>query len=235
MAIPERTVAEMLAVVCEAAQAEDLPRAIVTGFERVLGVDYATYDEFGPDGARAYAQPAPPEDIAAAYGRYGEQHPSLVHYRTRGGTFTRRLSDIATQRALRRLGLWAQVFRPLGIRHQLNLPLHDSGRRVIGVGLSRTGRDFSDDELAAVELLRVELARIVAARQGPRPDALVERGLTAREAEVLSLAVGRTSAEIAGLLVISKRTVEKHLEHAFRKLGVSSRAEAVRTISGRTL
>lgn len=106
---------------------------------------------------------------------------------------------------------------------------------MIGVGLSRTGRDFSDEELTVVELLRVELARIVSARQGPSPGALVKHGVTPREAEVLALAISRTSAEIADRLVISERTVEKHLEHAFEKLGVSSRADALRAVSGQNL
>lgn len=227
MAIPEGTVAAMLATVREAAVADDLPRAIVHGLEGVFGADYVTYDEFGPEGARVYAIPAPPPDIAAAFRRYGDEHPSLVSLRTSGDRRTRRLSDVASQRGLRRLGLWAHVFRPLGIRHQLALPLHESGGRVIGAGLSRMGRDFSDEELSVAELLRVELGRIVAARQGPPPEQFRDHGLTPREAEVLSLAAARTSAQVASLLSISERTVEKHLEHAYAKLGVGSRGQAL--------
>ena len=75
--------------------------------------------------------------------------------------------------------------------------------------------------------MRVELGRIVAARQGPPPEAFTTYGLTPREAEVLSLSASRTSAQVATLLSISERTVEKHLEHAYDRLGVSSRNEAV--------
>jgi DNA-binding CsgD family transcriptional regulator len=232
VAISEGTVAAMLATVREAALTDDLPRAIVRGFEQVLGVDYATYDEFGPAGARVYADPAPAVEIAASFNRYGNQHPSLVDYRLTRDPRTRRLSDVVSQRRLRRLGLWGHVFRPLGIRHQLNLALHSSGRHLIGVGLSRTGRDFTDEELSVAELLRVELGRIVAARHGPPPETFEAYGLTAREAEVLSLAASRTSAQVAGLLSISERTVEKHLEHAYGRLGVSSRDEALALVRG---
>jgi DNA-binding CsgD family transcriptional regulator/PAS domain-containing protein len=56
-------------------------------------------------------------------------------------------------------------------------------------------------------------------------------GLTPREAEVLHLIVrGRANDEIAGTLGVSPRTVHKHVEHVFRKLGVSSRVEAVATV-----
>jgi DNA-binding CsgD family transcriptional regulator len=56
-------------------------------------------------------------------------------------------------------------------------------------------------------------------------------GLTAREAEVLHLIVrGRSNHEIADDLSISPRTVHKHVEHVFAKLGVGSRIEAVATV-----
>ena len=54
-------------------------------------------------------------------------------------------------------------------------------------------------------------------------------GLTVREREVLRLvALGHTSREIAGRLVLSVRTVEAHRARIQGRLGVSSRAELVR-------
>ena len=50
--------------------------------------------------------------------------------------------------------------------------------------------------------------------------------LTAREREVATLAAaGLTSREIAGRLVVSVRTVDNHLQRAYRKLGVTRREE----------
>ena len=55
-------------------------------------------------------------------------------------------------------------------------------------------------------------------------------GLTAREAEVLRLvALGRTNAEVANELTLSRRTVQKHLENIYDKLGTTSRMQAVIT------
>ena len=52
-------------------------------------------------------------------------------------------------------------------------------------------------------------------------------GLTARELEVLRLvAAGKTNRAIAADLVISDKTVARHLSNIFDKLGVSSRAAA---------
>lgn len=57
---------------------------------------------------------------------------------------------------------------------------------------------------------------------------LVTFGLTAREAEVVQLvALVASNRGIAERLGISERTVQKHLEHAFRKLDVTTRADAV--------
>jgi LuxR family maltose regulon positive regulatory protein len=56
----------------------------------------------------------------------------------------------------------------------------------------------------------------------PRPD-----GLTGRQAQVLELlADGDTNNEIAAELVISIHTVERHLQNAYRKIGVRNRADA---------
>lgn len=52
-------------------------------------------------------------------------------------------------------------------------------------------------------------------------------GLTRREADVLQwVAAGKTNTEIGFILGISSRTVQKHLEHIFEKLGVGTRTAA---------
>jgi len=56
---------------------------------------------------------------------------------------------------------------------------------------------------------------------------VVRLGLTAREAEVLSLvAAGRTNREIGSELYVSEKTASVHVSNILRKLGVSSRVEA---------
>ena len=54
-----------------------------------------------------------------------------------------------------------------------------------------------------------------------------EFGLTAREGEVLSwLSKGKTNRDIAQILGLSPRTVDKHLEQIYSKLGVENRTAA---------
>lgn len=52
--------------------------------------------------------------------------------------------------------------------------------------------------------------------------------LSGREREIVALvAAGKTNSEIGELLQISARTVQKHLENVFRKLGVETRTALV--------
>jgi DNA-binding NarL/FixJ family response regulator len=51
--------------------------------------------------------------------------------------------------------------------------------------------------------------------------------LTAREVEILRhLALGESSREIAESLVLSTRTVERHISNVYAKIGVSTRVQA---------
>ena len=68
---------------------------------------------------------------------------------------------------------------------------------------------------------------------GVRPDdasstsRLATASLTPRETEVLSwIAKGKTNRDVGEILGMSPRTVNKHLEHVFEKLGVETRAAA---------
>ena len=62
----------------------------------------------------------------------------------------------------------------------------------------------------------------------PDVNALRSRGLTERQAQVLSLvAQGMQNQQIAAKLQISAGTVAKHLENIYARLGVSCRTEAV--------
>lgn len=55
-------------------------------------------------------------------------------------------------------------------------------------------------------------------------------GLSPREGEILSWIIeGKRNSEIAVILAISLRTVEKHVEHILEKLGVETRGAAIRT------
>lgn len=81
-------------------------------------------------------------------------------------------------------------------------------------------------------ILKARLARVARTEIWPQA---VE--LNDREIETLTWAArGKTSAEIAQLLNLSKRTVDFHIENARTKLGVSTRIQAaVKAATGRLI
>ena len=85
--------------------------------------------------------------------------------------------------------------------------------------------DRGDDQVAAAcrNLLRTAGAPVPRRRAGEQqvPGLLRALGVTGREAEVLRLAaLGLGNREIAGRMVLSPRTVEKHVEHVLAKTGL---------------
>jgi DNA-binding CsgD family transcriptional regulator len=91
---------------------------------------------------------------------------------------------------------------------------------------------------------RPSSARVAAARaalwltkcEGARPPTMLTAPeaaeLTPREREIALLAAtGASSRQIAGRLVISVRTVDNHLQNAYRKLGVTRREDLPRVLS----
>jgi DNA-binding NarL/FixJ family response regulator len=87
----------------------------------------------------------------------------------------------------------------------------------------------ADDYMIKPFVLDELLARVQRLAKRSRPIArTVVAGLTRRELEILRLlACGMDHMDIARDLVITAKTVEKHIEHILLKLGVHSRAQAI--------
>jgi DNA-binding CsgD family transcriptional regulator len=166
----------------------------------------------------------------------------------------RTMSDTVPLRELKRREVYSCVYGPIKIADFLTIPLVVSPRARGVLLLDRDTPEFTTDERALAQLLTVPLARLFrsmrtrerlavrvreleqALREVPRshasPDGAGE--LTPRELEVLEhVAAGRTDREIATLLYVSVRTVQKHLQHVYEKLGVSTRTAAAMLVFGR--
>jgi two-component system sensor histidine kinase ChiS len=98
----------------------------------------------------------------------------------------------------------------------------ESGDRVAGLLVGADDylvKPFDPEEL---------LARVRRLLPAPVAEGRKVQELTQRELDVLSFLVeGLNQSEIAEKLVLSPRTVGKHIEHILRKLDVHSRAQAV--------
>ncbi len=82
-------------------------------------------------------------------------------------------------------------------------------------------------QVMAGELPLSPAAAAMVLNQFSKPEEVIESPLTTRENDVLTLvAQGSSTPDVAEKLNISKYTVEDHLKQIYRKLDISSRAEA---------
>ena len=117
--------------------------------------------------------------------------------------------------------------------HDLEAPYEAARVRVL---IARACRLMQDDDGATLELTAARQAfHVLGARPDVlRADALVgDRstaapcGLSCREVEVLRLlAAGRSNRMIAAELVLSEKTVQRHVSNIFSKIEVGSRTAA---------
>jgi DNA-binding NarL/FixJ family response regulator len=115
---------------------------------------------------------------------------------------------------------------------ELEAPYEAARARVL-LALAHSALGDNDEAGVELEAAREAFASLGAKQDAASVDALTGRtradghGLTTREIEVLRLvASGKSNREIASELVISERTVARHVQNIFAKLRLSSRAAA---------
>ncbi len=220
----------------------DFGERVLPGLDGLIGCDLVSYSEIGagPAPGQTHSCGYPADVITPArlsvFGALVHQHPLVNHYLATGDGSAVKISDFLDQERFHRLGLYAEFFRTFPIEHQLTVALPSPAATVIGFAFNRARGDFTEAERDVLGVLRAPLmtARERAARRHRAKHALTAAsdshlgGLTRRELQILDLVTqGRTNSYIARTLDVSPRTIAKHLEHIYRKLGVTSRAAAV--------
>ena len=242
MAIPGRTLSalsEGLAELYAPARREDWPVRALGGAARLVPTDTCSYNHFaGANPLAWHVEPAGAGDFPDCGKLFREhvgEHPLLAHNQRTGDGTARRISDFLSDRQFRSLGLYQEFYRHTGTRYQLAVGVPADDGTLIAIALNRWSRDFTDDEADLVELLRIHLgqaASLAVLLSPPEPPAAGEPDdrprLTARQSRILQLvADGYPDRGIAHALGISTRTVQAHLQRAYRALNVTSRTEAL--------
>ena len=112
----------------------------------------------------------------------------------------------------------------------LSLGVRIGADDVVRLWLVRRTSEFSDRDRALLRLISPALERLLRERRVSS----LPPSLTVQERRVLHhVAAGLTNAEVAERLVVAPCTVRKHLENAYRKLGVRNRLAAVAALEGR--
>lgn len=204
-----------------------------------IGADGVTFYELVPGGISQvhYAAPLRTWELLpvreAVTAEMVLAHPAVAPAMSPATTDPFALTDVVSMRRWES-SAYASLLRPnWGRCLQFFVPAPSSSTRVRGWGLSRVGSDFSAadaDVAAAVQPVLDVVTRHFVARQAYAAAAPQDTyGLTERELVVLRLLDdGLGAAAIAHRLGISPRTVQKHLEHAYRKLDVRDRLLATR-------
>ena len=128
------------------------------------------------------------------------------------------------------------VLRRIGAEQQLSISYRLSGVMHRAFVLGRDGRDFDDEDLVvagyvqrALRALDYQINLLDGLKSSDRISKAIDVGLTGREIAVLELVGAGLSTRVIGRrLDCAPRTVEKHLERIYRKLGVADRLNAVR-------
>jgi DNA-binding CsgD family transcriptional regulator len=101
-------------------------------------------------------------------------------------------------------------------------------RNLIQLCLERTQAMFSERDVAMLAMLQPALQRIVLTQPRSSPPSC----LSDAERRVLELvAAGGSNQEVATSLCVTVATVRKHLEHVYRKLGVTNRTAAAAALA----
>jgi DNA-binding CsgD family transcriptional regulator len=224
---------------------DELRDGLLTAIRTVVPCDYASLNQVGPDPDQNWSIVEPPMPIESLelFYRLAHQNPLAErHLRTRDGR-PYRISDVVTPEQFHQTDLYRELYAPIGIEYQISFALPSTGEEILAIALSRRETDFSDEERELLAVARPHFIQSYrnalhhsdvmnrqALRSAPFADqkTLQDLGLTPAQAKVLSLiAGGQSTSDIAGELQISERTVQKHLQGIYRRLGVSDRSAAI--------
>jgi len=145
------------------------------------------------------------------------------------------LSGITQPAEYRNGDHYKAVFDGSGVADILSIPV-GSGETLARVLVCRDGEGFSEEEIDAARILQPVVTgclRQTQVMEQLRSDPLSEEamregGLTPREAQIFSLlAAGATSQAVSQELDISARTVEKHVQNIYARIGARNRSEAI--------
>jgi DNA-binding CsgD family transcriptional regulator len=242
----EARVLDLVGEVSGLLDVEEFRDGLLSALRSEIPSAYVSLNQLAPDRAQIWSisEPPLPAEDHAAFARYALQNPLAAwHLRTRDGR-PMRFSDIVTREQLHATDLYREVYSRLGVEFQIAFTLPSPGGRIMAIALSRGEHDFTDTERELLSLARPHLIQAYrnslefadrdgasgrSPVDGPDERTLQTLGLTPAQARVLRrIALGASTADIAGELQIAQRTVHKHLQRIYERLEVSDRSAAAR-------
>lgn len=186
---------------------------VLESLNAVVDCDIGSYNEIDPVAERAIYLVHPGEDMQIppdadleAFPRLVLQNPILRFQRDTGDASAQRISDFMTRSELHQLELYQKVYRHIGVEYQVAFGLATKEPLVVAIALSRSERDFDDNEVILLNALRpylVEIYRNVQALGQPTGPA-VSMSNGSRGEVVLDSAGSRSECSAATLAVLTR-------------------------------
>jgi DNA-binding CsgD family transcriptional regulator len=221
---------------------EQFPAHALKMTREVVGGDKCEYTEVdlatGDFRVLVDPEPAVLHNLKEARCAYMHEHPVMTHFLRRDDSESRLISDFVQPAAFRRLGLYGEFFRVLGVEDQLTVTVSTrASGQPAGISIDRGNPGFDHRDRELLNRLRphlivarenaIRFSKALAKCWPEQSDSNPLDRLTGRQREILDqLARGSTNAQIALALDISPDTVRKHVEHILLRLGVPTRTAA---------
>ncbi len=233
---------EVIDLMREPATSMPVP-ALLTLLGRAFGISGCSWNWFDADGS--FGVMMEPAEVPLneretldlwLTGDLFDSHPLVQWFKLTGDLRPQTIARVPTMVVprRRRLPIERSLTR-IGIEHQLSIVYRQNEATHRAFVLSRSRSDFSDDDLAVSRVVQRSLMAlehqiaVVQRMMGARTGA--DLGLTGRELAVLQLiAEGATTRHAARALACSPRTLQKHLQNVYRRLGVHDRLNAIRIL-----
>ena len=220
----------------------DPVQAVLPALRRSVGADAAGYYEHDPYGWSTTVHISPVEiwgklPFTRAPTAFATRlHPGINHLLTTRAVAPFTVTDIVPERVWRYSELGTLMRPEWGRNEQLLIPVPNAEAgdcQKVWV-LGRVDSAFTANDRQLCERLQrictvISRRRAASLRTSPHP----RFGLTRREQSIVTMvARGERAEKIAERLGISRRTVDKHLEHAYRKLDVHNRRDVAHRLEG---
>lgn len=103
-------------------------------------------------------------DPQGTFARLQHHNPMLVHSATTGDGSARKLSDFLSPEQLHANPLYRELYRPMGVEHQIAFALPVLAPRIVAIALNRSAAsgDFGERDRAMLDELRPHLAQAYA-------------------------------------------------------------------------
>jgi DNA-binding CsgD family transcriptional regulator/PAS domain-containing protein len=195
-----RLLLETIERIYAAQNIQEFTSTLLTAIPQLIPAVTTTYNEMDPVRRRSIdlMVPLPPqwaEELHPLWLQHMREMPVLTNAMKHRDGRARAISDFLSQRQLRNLGLYSEVFRRLKAEDALCAALEVHGSVVIGVGVSRDRRGFSHRERLALDLLRPHIAQ---ARRNVRALTEMRERMDAMDATLAAMGCGVMDLDEAG-------------------------------------